>query len=344
MEGGGVMRSAGEAITIADEFIIRTEREQKKEKLIRIMPALVLLALILFFSIACPGSFFTLYNLKTILNQLSITLIISLGITFVILTGSVDLSVDGVVGLAGSLVSVLVLNNKYTTNLGMLGVLLSILAGVACGFVSGFIHVRFKISSFMVTYAMMAIAKGFAVMSYDGQFANILDPFLLSVPSLSFLGIPLITWISIAVLLIAWLIQSKTAFGSYMYAVGTNESVPRMTGINVGRVKILAFMWAGGCMALAGILAALRLGSGVVDIGEGQYFPAQAAVVIGGTSLAGGRGGVLNTLVGSLVITVLNVGLLLMGVNTYIRSGLQGLIIVIAVALTVYRNHRIICK
>ena len=147
------------------------------------MPVIVLAVLVAFFSIACPDSFLTLYNLKTILNQLSITLIIALGITFVILTGSVDLSVDGVVGLAGSLVSVLVMNSKYATNLGLLGVLLSILAGVACGMVSGLIHVRMKISSFMVTYAMCAIAKGFAVMSYDDEAACCYRLVLLSVPA-----------------------------------------------------------------------------------------------------------------------------------------------------------------
>lgn len=330
--------------TIGEEFVMKTEREQKKASLVQIMPVLVLVILVIFFSVACPSSFLTLYNLKTILNQLSITLIIALGITFVILTGSVDLSVDGVVGLSGSLVSVLVLNSKYATNLGMLGVLLAILAGVACGFVSGFIHVRFKISSFMVTYAMCAVAKGLAVMSYGGLFANITDPFLLSIPGMSFLGIPVITWIALVVLVIAYIIQKRTAFGGYMYAVGTNEAIPRTTGINVQRVKTGVFMWAGGCMALAGVLAALRLGCGVVDVGDGQFFPAQAAVVIGGTSLAGGKGGVLNTLVGSLVITVLNVGLLLMGVNTYIRTGIQGLIIVAAVALTVVRSRNNICK
>ena len=131
------MSSNNSCRSIAEEFAIKTQREQKKASAIQIMPVIVLVFLVLFFSVACPSSFLTLYNLRTILNQLSITLIISLGITFVILTGSVDLSVDGVVGLAGSLVSVLVLNSKYSTNLGMLGVLISILAGVACGFVSG---------------------------------------------------------------------------------------------------------------------------------------------------------------------------------------------------------------
>ena len=123
--------------SIGEEFVIKTQKEQKKASMIQFMPVVVLAFLLLIFSVTCPKSFLTFYNLRTILNQLSITLIISVGITFVILIGSVDLSVDGVVGLAGSLVSVLVLNNKYATNLGLLGVLISILAGIACGFVSG---------------------------------------------------------------------------------------------------------------------------------------------------------------------------------------------------------------
>ena len=237
-------------LSVGEEFALKMQREQKRESLTRVMPVIVLAVLVAFFSIACPDSFLTLYNLKTILNQLSITLIIALGITFVILTGSVDLSVDGVVGLAGSLVSVLVMNSKYATNLGLLGVLLSILAGVACGMVSGLIHVRMKISSFMVTYAMCAIAKGFAVMSYDGLFANITDPFLLSIPGMSFLGIPVITWIAFAVLAIAMVLQNRTAFGGYMYAIGTNEAHPRTTGVNVDKIKVEVFMWAGGCEIL----------------------------------------------------------------------------------------------
>ncbi|MBC8535380.1 ABC transporter permease [Feifania hominis] len=332
------------ASTIGEEFVIKAAQEQRTARLVQIMPVIVLAALVLFFSVACPGSFLTLYNLRTILNQLSGTLIIAVGITFVILTGSVDLSVDGVVGLAGSLLSVIVLNSKNANNLGFWGVLIAVAVGVACGFASGLLHVKLKISSFMVTYAMSAVAKGLAIMSYGGLFASIHDPVLLSIPSLSLLGIPLITWIAFAVFAVALVIQRRTPFGRHMYAVGTNEAIPRMTGVNVNSVKIRVFMWAGGCMAIAGVLAALRLGSGLVDIGLDQFFPAQAAVVIGGTSLSGGRGGVVNTLVGSLVVTVLNVGLLLMGVNTYIRTGIQGLIIVAAVALTVMKNGRAICK
>lgn len=328
------------ATTIAKEFQIKISREQRRDKFIRFAPVIVLICLVAVFSIFRFDSFFTFYNLTTLLNQFSLTLLVALGATFVVLIGSVDLSVDGVVGFSASILSVLILNGKNGNNLGILGVLITLLLGVLFGFISGFIHVKFKISSFMVTYAMSAIATGFGIMSYGGVFAQIKDPFLLSIPAGSFLGIPLITWIALIMLFIGWIIQEKTAFGRHMIAVGTNENVPRMTGIKVNKVKIMVFMWAGLCFAIAGVLGALRLSRGEIDVGVGQFFPAQAAVVIGGTSLSGGRGGVMNTLVGALIITVLNNGLLLMGVNMYIRSGVQGLIILVVVALTISRSNK----
>ena len=271
-------------------------------------------------------------------------LIIALGCTFVTLIGSVDLSVDGVVGFTASIFSILVLNNKNINDLGLAGVALTLLGGILCGAVSGTIYVRFRVPSFMVTYAVSAIATGFGIMSYRGKFAQIQDPFLMSIPRASFLGIPLITWIAFCVFAIAWFIQEQTVFGRHMIAVGTNESIPRMTGIKVDRIKVIVFMWSGLCFALAGILGALRLSRGEIDVGVGQFFPAQASVVIGGTSLAGGRGGVLNTLIGALIITVLNNGLLLMNVNMYIREGLQGFIILVAVTLSLAHNKRLIVK
>lgn len=332
------------ASSIVEEFAQKINQEQRKAKLMQWAPVMVLIALIALFSVTCIGSFPTAYNIVNMLNQLSITLLIATGLTFVTLLGSVDLSVDGVVGLAGSILSVLVLNTKNANHLGLFGVVAVLGIGGLCGFVSGAIHVKFRVSSFMVTFGMMAVAKGFGIMSYGGRFATIKDPLLLAIPATSFLGIPMITWISFVMLGLMYIVQEKTPFGRHMCAVGTNETLPRMTGINVDNVKIKAFVWSGVCLAIAGMLGALRLGRGEIDIGVGQFFPAMAAVAIGGTSLSGGRGGVLNTLVGALIITVLNNGLLLLGVNTYIRDGVQGLIILIAVALTVSRSGRIICK
>ena len=331
-------------LSIVDEFVQKIEREQREAKLISWAPLIVLLVLSGLFSILAKDSFPTPGNIVSLLNQLSTTLIIALGLTFVTLIGSVDISVDGVVGLAGSVMSVLILNSKNDNNFGILGAVFAIVIGALFGFLSGTIHVKFKVSSFMVTFGMLAVARGFAIMSYRGLFAEIYDPFLMSIPAGRLLGIPLITWISFILLGIALVLQEKTPFGRHMYAVGTNEAIPRMTGVNVENTKVKAFIWSGICLAVAGILGALRLGRGEVDIGLGQFFPAQAAVVIGGTSLSGGRGGVLNTLVGSLIITVLNNGLLLLGVSTYIRTGVQGLIILVAIGLSVSRSKRIICK
>ena len=148
------MSAKNDTTTIVEEFALKTKQEQKKEQLTRWMPLMILCALCVFFSAACPESFLTLYNVKTILNQLAITLIIALGLTFVTLTGAVDLSVDGVVSLGGCLLSVLVLNSKYATDLGLLGVALSLGVGALFGALSGLLHVKLKVSSFMVTYAM----------------------------------------------------------------------------------------------------------------------------------------------------------------------------------------------
>lgn len=338
------MEKRTEMASFAEEFSIKIEREQRRDKLTQWAPVLVLLVLFVTFSILRFDSFFTLHNVTSLLNQLTSVLLVATGATFVVLIGSTDLSIDGQVGLAASVVSLLILNNKNGNNLGVLGIVIALAVGVLVGFLSGFIHVRFRISSFMVTYAMSAICVGVGIMAYDGLWAQITDPVLLKIPSISFLGIPLITWIALLMVAIGWVIQERTAFGRHMIAIGTNESIPRITGVNVARIKVLVFMWAGLCYALAGVLGALRLARGEIDVGTGQFFPGFAALIVGGTSLSGGRGGVLNTLVGALIITVLSNGLLLLGVNTYIRSAVQGLIILVAVTLTIRRNRRTIVK
>ena len=147
------------------------------------------------------------------------------------------------------------------------------------------------------------------------------------------------------VLLLCIFIQEFTAFGRYIYAVGTDVTVLRAVGISVNAVKIKVFVLAGFCFGIAGILGAIRLGQGSVEVVRtGLMFPAQTAVVAGGTSLAGGKGGVNRTIVGVLIITVLENGLTILGVNPYIRTGLQGIIILTAVILTVSRGAKVITK
>ena len=331
------------SLSIAEEFQMRIKNENSRNKLIQFAPAIILATLILIFSIF-SSNFLSFTNFRTILNQLGTPLILALGVTFVIVMGSIDLSVEGIMGLTGSVVSMLVLNNKTLLNLGFAGILLALAIGTFAGFITGLIHVKAKIPSFMVSFGMSSIAAGFALLSYGAVPATIADPIFKSIAGDSFIGIPIITWISMVIFTIAYILQEYTAFGRYVFAIGENEGILKSCGINIGKIKMLVFAWSGFCIGLAGIIGAARLMRGDVSIGLGYQFPAITAVVVGGTSLSGGKGGVLNTFVGALIVTVLQNGLILLGVNPYIQQAIQGIIIVAAVALSIARGSKVIAK
>jgi ribose transport system permease protein len=332
------------SMTITEEFAARIKEENKKERLMKWAPLLVLVSLIIFFTILRGSAFASVNNLIAIMNQWSIPLLVALGLTFVIMLGSIDLSIDGSVGMAGSIMSVLVLNSRNSNNFGIWGAIIAVLCSVIIGFLVGLIHVKLKIPSFMVSFCFMNICVGFAYLSYSGKPAVIEDALFKTLNKTSFLGIPFITWVALIVLAICYYIQEYTAFGRYIYAVGTDETIPRSVGVSVSKVKIKVFTLAGFCYGVAGVIGAIRLGQGQAAIGNGLMFPAQAAVVIGGTSLSGGKGGVLQTVVGTLIMTVLENGLTMLGVNPYIKKGIQGIIILIAVILTVKRKANVISK
>ena len=331
--------------TIHDEFAIKILQSNRKDRIMRFAPMIVLVALVLVFSLVCGKDFASINNFVAILNQLAIPLLVALGLTFVIMIGSIDLSIDGTVGMAASLLGVFALNSRFAFNMGFGAVLIAVGASVLVGLLIGLIHVYMRIPSFMVSFAFMYICRGIGLLSYSGQPPTILDPAMVLIPKLSFLGIPFITWVALIILLICIFIQEYTAFGRYIYAVGTDETVLRAVGISVNAVKIKVFILAGFCFGVAGVLGAIRLGQGQVGVvATGLMFPAQTAVVAGGTSLAGGKGGVAQTIIGVLIMTVLENGLLIIGVNPYIRTGIQGVIILTAVALTVAHGPKVISK
>jgi ribose transport system permease protein len=333
------------SLTIHDEFSLRILQSNQKERIMRFAPMIVLVVLILIFSLSCGSNFASTKNFVAILNQLAIPLMVALGLTFVIMIGSIDLSIDGTIGMASSLLGVFALNSRFAFDMGFWAVLISIGASVLVGFLIGTIHVYLRIPSFMVSFAFMYICRGVGLLSYSGEPPTILDPVMILIPKMSFLGIPFITWVALIILFICIFIQEYTAFGRYIYAVGTDEAVLRAVGISVNAVKVKVFVLAGFCFGVAGVLGAIRLGQGQVGVvATGLMFPAQTAVVAGGTSLAGGKGGVTRTIVGVLIITVLENGLLILGVNPYIRTGIQGIIILAAVALTVARGPKVISK
>lgn len=329
--------------SVSEEFKIDIQKEMRRKKISDWMPVFILAALIIFFSITTEG-FFSLGNLRSLLNQLALPLLVSVGVTFVIMIGSINLAVEGLMALCGCVFSVLVTNNRTSYNLGFWAIPLVLLIGLIAGLLIGLIHVKLKLPSFMVTYAFNYICLGLALMSYMGIPAKITDPVLSTVHLKEFLGIPVITWVSILIFAIALVLQKRTAFGQFIYAVGSNEKNLQATGVNVAVVKMKVFAFSGICLAIAGVIAALRLGRGEVAMSSGKQFPAFTAIVMGGTPMSGGKGGMLNTLVGAMIVTVLINGMVLMGVSAYVQDGIQGIVILVAVILSTKRGNRVVNK
>ena len=324
------MMKLNSAATITEEFAERIKSENRSAKMMKLAPLIVLACLVVVFLIVCGASFLSPKNIMNILNQMALPLVVALGLTFVIMLGSIDLSIDGSVGMAGSLFACFVLNSEFAYDLGFLSVVIAVGVSMLCGLLIGLCHVYLKIPSFMV--------------SYQGHPPTIKDPVITALPTTTFLGIPFITWVAIVMFLLCFFIQEYTAFGRHIYAVGTNENIPRSVGVSVEKVKIGVFTLAGFLFGVAGVIGAIRLGQGQIAIGDDKMFPAQAAVVVGGTSLAGGKGGVVNTIVGVLIMTVLDNGLVMLNVNPNIRTGVQGVIILVAVILTAARGAKVISK
>lgn len=329
--------------SVLEEFANDIRKDMRRKKISDRMPILVLAVLVLFFSIAAEG-FFTLGNLKSLLNQIALPLLVSVSVTFVIVLGSINLAVEGIMALCGCVFSVLVMNNQNTRDMGFMAIPVVLLIGLAAGGLIGIIHVKVKLPSFMVTYAFNYIFLGLALKSYMGIPASITDPVFSNVHLMEFIGVPVITWVSLLIFVVALIVQKGTAFGQYIYAIGSNEKNLQATGVNVARVKIIVFLLSGIGLAIAGIIAALRLGRGELAMSSGKMFPAFTAIVLGGTPMSGGRGGMVNTLFGALIVTVLINGMVLMGVSAYVQDGIQGIVILVAVILSIKRGNRVVNK
>jgi ribose transport system permease protein len=306
-------------------------------------PVLVLLALCAVITAINPN-FLSFSNFVRIGQSAMIPLVLGLGVTFVIIMGSIDLSIEGVLALAAVILSLLVLNGANGNDLGLLGVLIVLLVGAGTGFLNGVVHVRLRIPSFMATLGMWFIGVGTANAILGGIAVRINEPLIRGLAIDRFLGLPWGVWLALAALLVAWVIQDHTRLGRYMYALGGGEELAELSGIPVNRVRIAVFTIAGLFYALGGVLAAAQLGLGNALIGQGRLFTTITAVVVGGTALSGGQGGVLQTLVGVLIVGVLSNGMVLMGVSPYVQQGVQGLMIIAAVALSIDRMRLKIVK
>jgi ribose transport system permease protein len=331
-----VAGAAGHATPAARAALVRRLRT--------LAPLLVLIGLCILIGIL-NANFFTPANFVRILTQSAVPLVLALGATFVILTGGIDLSVEGTVAVGAITLGLLVANDIGTVEgWGLAATLVAVAAGALTGAVNGVVHVGLRIPSFMVTLGTWFIGLGLATVMLSGGSVRVTDPDIRALFLTRFLDLPLIVWIAAGALLVAWLIQDHTRFGRHVLAVGGGEDLAALSGIPVGRVKVLVFTLAGAFYGLAAVMAVAQLGQGKSDIAEGRLFTAVTAVVVGGTALVGGEGGVLNTLIGVLIVTVLANGMILLGIPPYMQQGVQGLLIIAAVAMSLDRMRQRIVK
>lgn len=298
--------------------------ELKKEMLTFL--GFVLLCVIMTFA---SSQFLEYDNLINIVRQVSINGILAVGMTFVILTSGIDLSVGSVLAISSTVVAGAMLNNGLPATVA---VLLGILVGAVCGLINGTLVAYAKMPAIIVTLAMMEIPRGLALL-YTGGYP------LSGLPSgFSFLGrgylfnvIPMPVVIMFIIYIIAYVMLNHLPMGRYIYAIGGNEEAVRLSGVKVKKYKILAYLTSGITAGITGVVLTSRLMSGQPMAGSGFELDAIAAVVLGGTDIAGGRGNILGTFLGVLIMGVLSNGLNLMGVSPYVQRVLKGLIILLAI-------------
>ena len=287
---------------------------------------LVLLCIVI--TIVTPN-FLSVSNITNVFTQVSVNAIIAIGMTFVILTGGIDLSVGSTLAISGAVGASIV---KLTGNV-FLAIIVAAVIGIAVGLINGLLVSKGKLQAFIVTLATMTIFRGATLVFTDGTPISKLPEAFVKIGNgkLGFMPIPVIITIIIAIIAVYAL--SQTRFGRYLYALGGNEDASRLSGINTDKIKTLVYVVSGFASAIAGVIITSRIGSASPNAGTGFELDAIAAVVIGGTSLAGGEGTITGTLIGALIIGVLNNGLNLMNVSPFYQSIVKGLVILIAVLL-----------
>ncbi len=304
------------------------------------LPVIVVLSLVVFFSIA-SDAFLSLRNMTAISGQASTLLLACLGASFVILMGSIDLSVGAIVLLVGAL-TVKVLNGF---DIGVFALAVALLFGAMLGGFNGLIFAFGRIPSFVVTLGTLSIFTGAAWELLQGR-ALRLSSYAFEELAIGQLvpHIPNIALFAAGCWLLMTLIGFKTRFGRYMYIIGGGEAVARTAGIPVRRYKIYCFALSGMMAGLAGALAVARLGAAGPTLGQDLLLNTLAAIVVGGTSLSGGVGGVHRTMIGVLIIALLDNGLNLMGINQYTQMMIKGSVVVIAVLIGQDRGKSLVMK
>ena len=279
---------------------------------------------------AISDRFFTINNLTNVARQVSINAIIAAGMTFVILTGGIDLSVGAVMALSGTFLAGALLAGWSP----LLAIAVGLGVGLVAGAVSGFLVSYARMPAFIVTLAMMEIPRGIALLYTNGYPMSGLPKSFAILGRGSVMGIQTPILIMFLVYIVVYIILNHMPFGRYVYAIGGNEEAVRLSGIKVEKFKMMVYVISGITTAISGIVLSSRLMSGQPNAGMGFELDAIAAVILGGTDIAGGKGHIIGTLVGALILGVLNNGLNLMGVSPYTQKVLKGAIIILAVYIS----------
>ena len=314
--------------------------------LFRMRALIALILLVATFSLLSPA-FLATGNLLILAKHVAINAILATGMTFVILTGGIDLSVGSVAGLTAMIAGGLINHGLVLPTFGVavyfnvwLIILISLAAGVLAGGVNGLLITRFNVAPFIATLGMLYVARGFALLRSNGStFPNLAgDPELGNtgfqvLGSGMALGVPIPIWLMLLFGALGAFVAGKTPFGRKVFAIGGNERAAELSGIRVKRVKLLVYMISGFCAAMTGLIIASQLSAAHPATGESFELNAIAAVVLGGTSLSGGRGTVGGTIIGAFVIGVLSDGLVLLGVSEFWQIVIKGVVIILAVVV-----------
>ncbi|HEY5206083.1 MAG TPA: ABC transporter permease [Roseiarcus sp.] len=313
--------------------------------LMKLRTFIALFAVLVFFSFAAPN-FLSAANLILMSKHVALNAFLAMGMTFVIVTGGIDLSVGSIVGLCAMVAGGLILNGLdlhigYTVYFNVVEVIgITLCVGLAIGAVNGALITRLNVAPFIATLGTLYVARGFALLSSDGAtFPNLVGKEELGTTGYGvlgagrLLGLPVVIWILVAVALAAAYLARFTPLGRHIFAVGGNERAAALSGIRVTRVKMFVYMFSGFCAAIVGLVVSSELMASHPATGESFELNAIAAAVLGGTSMSGGRGTIGGTIVGAFVIGILSDGLVMMGVSSFWQMVIKGLVIIVAVVV-----------
>jgi len=303
----------------------------------------ILLALVVLIALINPA-FLSFGNAARLAQAAMVPMVLALGMTFVVIMGSIDLSVEGCVTLAAVSLTLLVLNSNNAHDLGLWAVVVVVLVGALVGFCNGAVHIWLKIPSFMTSLGIWLVSIGMANFIIGGQAVRVMDPAVRILAIGRFGGLPIGFWLALICVFLAFLFQHYSRYGRYIYALGNSEELVPLSGISATKVRMVIFTLAGVFYAIGGLLIVAQMGQGNAQLATGRLFDTITAVVVGGTSLMGGRGGVVHSCIGVLIVTILANGMVLAGVPSSLQMGVQGLMIIVAVGLSVGKHTRALVK